>query len=1128
MVAFFGPARIKASTRAASRGEEDVHGHRAARLTAALVALVAAAILAAALGACSGGGGGGPQGGVAPRGASAVDAAVTNGATTFQLRDIVALMADSPSDEERFAAASLAAQKDAGKKAAPPRLDPGAAPDYYGIANWAQSPRIRKFVDELPGVGPTGANGLGQYIPVAVPDTVTYPGADYYELAVREYSEKLHSDLPATRLRGYVQLNPGTDAGGRNTLQPAAIQYFGPLIRARRDRPVRIKFVNQLPAGGAGDLFLPVDTTVTGAGTGPRGGDDVYPTVRASLHLHGGLTPWISGGSQYQWVSPAGETSPYRSGPSLVNVPDMWFDSGGRPVGEGTPGATNDPGPGATTLYLPNAQSARFLYLHDDTYGLTRLSVYAGEAAPYMIGDEVEDELVEGNTAEPSGERAIDLPVSAGTVPAAELPLVVEDKTFVPSAEELRTTDPTWDVTRWGGLGSLWYPHVYMPNQNGVREQGRVSDQPTINARGRWDYLPWYWTGYEGTVNGPVANPLYGTVPSQPKENPGTPHLSTVPDAFHDTMLVNGTAYPYVKVGRQAYRLRILNACSDRQLNLQLYYARSNEVAVTAPDGSPELQTESGEVTMLPAQPSMSGGWPARWPTDTRVGGVPDPRAAGPAMIQFGNDGGLLPQVVTHRPTPVGLEVRNPTEQESSMGEYRTIIGVTTKALYLAPGERADVIVDFSGVPAGSKLLLYNDAPAPAPNGDSRVDYYTGDRDQTVIGGAPATQAGYGPNTRTIMQFQVEGPAGPAFDLRRLSEVLPAAYAASQDPVLVPTAEYARAYGAALAPEDAGEGQAVPKVLVEEKGALTFTPLGRGYRLTLPVQGKMVSDLFDPLYGRKTAALGVDAPLSANGVRTAVPYSAVDPATEFLSLAATAAAPEIGDSTQVWRITHDGTVSHAVTFEGFDVQVLERARRGGEARAPDPGELGWKDTVRVDPLESVTIAVRPVTPAAPFALPAAERPLDITTPLGEAGAFTQLDALTAEPLQPTIVNTTVDLSFEARWGVHLMTGEESHAVRPVVLQGTTAAPSGLTAAPGGSGVALTWKAPLFPPPVTGYELQRATDGDFTQGLRLFTPPGTGTSYTDAAATAGQSYHYRVRTTSAAGWSPWSAAVEAAE
>ncbi len=1100
-----------------------MHGYRAAGLTAALAALAAALVLAAALAACGGGAGtAGHQGGVAPRGASAVDAAVTNGATTFQMRDVVALMADAPSDEVRFAAASLAAQKDAGKKAAPPRLDPEATPDYFGVANWAQSPRIRKFVDALPGVGPAGANGLGQYIPVAVPDTVTYPGSDYYELAVREYSEKLHSDLPATRLRGYVQLNLGTDAGGRNTVQPAAIQYFGPLIRARRGRPVRIKFVNQLPAGSAGELFLPVDTTTTGAGTGPEGGDAVYPTDRASLHLHGGLTPWISGGSQYQWVSPAGEKSPYRSGPSLVNVPDMWFDARGRPVSKGTPGATNDPGPGGTTLYLPNTQSARFLYLHDDTYGLTRLNVYAGEAAPYLIDDDAEDELVQGNTAKPSGGRAIPMPVPAGTVPAAELPLIIEDKTFVPGDGALRTTDPTWDVDRWGGLGSLWYPHVYMPNQNGPREQGRVNDQTTINAKGRWDYLPWYWTDYEGTVNGPVANPLYGTVPSQPENNPGTPDLSAVPDALHDTMLVNGTAYPYVKVRRRAYRLRILNACSDRQLNLQLYYARSNEAAVTAPDGTPELQTDSGEVTMLPAQPPMSGGWPARWPTDTRVGGVPDPRAAGPAMIQFGNDGGLLPQAVTLKPTPVGLEVRNPTEQESSMGEYPTVVAVTTKALYLAPGERADVIVDFSRVPAGSRLLLYNDAPAPAPNGDSRADYYTGDRDQTVIGGAPATQAGYGPNTRTIMQFQVDGPAGPAFNVQRLNKVLPTAYKASQDPVLVQTAGYARAYDA-LTRENGGNSAAAPEAPAEDKDTLTFTPLGRGYDLTLPVQGKVVSDLFDPLFGRKTAALGVDAPLSANGVRTAVAYSAVDPPTESFSLAAAPAAPELGDSTQIWRVTGDGTVSHAVTFEGFDVQVLKRARREGETRAPDPGELGWKDTVRVDPLESVTIAARPVTPAVPFALPASQRPLDITIPIGEEGTFTQLDSLTGEPLQPAVVNETADFSFEARWGVHLMGGEESHAARPVVLRGTTSAPAGLTAGPaGGSGVKLTWAAPLFPPPVTGYEVQRAADGGFTQDLRTFTLPGTGTSYTDADTRPGESYNYRVRSTAAAGWSPWSA------
>ena len=106
------------------------------------------------------------------------------------------------------------------------------------------------------------------------------------------------------------------------------------------------------------------------------------------------------------------------------------------------------------------------------------------------------------------------------------------------------------------------------------------------------------------------------------------------------------------------------------------------------------------------------------------------------------------------------------------------------------------MVVDFSQVPSGPKLILYNDAPAPAPSGDSRVDYFTGNTDMTVIGGAPTTLAGYGPNTRTILQFQVEGPAAPPFDLERLQRSLPVAYAASQDPVLVPAAAYAAVYDA--------------------------------------------------------------------------------------------------------------------------------------------------------------------------------------------------------------------------------------------------------------------------------------------------------------------------------------------
>jgi len=81
---------------------------------------------------------------------------------------------------------------------------PGMIPDYFGIIpNYANSPtNIQKFLDTLPGLGPTGANNLGQYIPVAVADTTAYPGSDYYEIALVRYTEKMHTNVPAITFSG--------------------------------------------------------------------------------------------------------------------------------------------------------------------------------------------------------------------------------------------------------------------------------------------------------------------------------------------------------------------------------------------------------------------------------------------------------------------------------------------------------------------------------------------------------------------------------------------------------------------------------------------------------------------------------------------------------------------------------------------------------------------------------------------------------------------------------------------------------------------------------------------------------------------------------------------------------------
>ena len=101
-----------------------------------------------------------------------------------------------------------------------------------------------------------------------------------------------------------------------------------------------------------------------------------YADNRATLHLHGGITPWISDGTPHQWITPAGEITDYPQGVSVEPVPDM--------------GDTGDPNDGTMTFYYTNQQSARLMFYHDHALGLTRLNVYAGMAAGYLETDPTE------------------------------------------------------------------------------------------------------------------------------------------------------------------------------------------------------------------------------------------------------------------------------------------------------------------------------------------------------------------------------------------------------------------------------------------------------------------------------------------------------------------------------------------------------------------------------------------------------------------------------------------------------------------------------------------------------------------------------------------------------------------
>lgn len=174
---------------------------------------------------------------------------------------------------------------------------------------------------------------------------------------MRQVAQRLHRDFSPTTVWGYEGMYPG------------------PTIEARRDHPIWVRYLNELPT----THLLPVDTSVHGA-------EPFRPQVRTVVHLHDGNSPAEFDGH-----------------------PDAWF----------TPGLTTN-GPLFTTnlFRYPNRQPPTTLWYHDHAVGITRLNVYAGLAGFYLLRDRTEKQL---NL--PSGPY--------------EVPLVIQDRSFKPDASLL-------------------------------------------------------------------------------------------------------------------------------------------------------------------------------------------------------------------------------------------------------------------------------------------------------------------------------------------------------------------------------------------------------------------------------------------------------------------------------------------------------------------------------------------------------------------------------------------------------------------------------------------------------------------------------------------------------------------
>ena len=524
---------------------------------------------------------------------------------------------------------------------------------------------LHKFVDGLPRLstaGPNdqcstpsatnGANNLGHCLLVATPDQTTFaatsltdksgsvlslPATDYYSIELKEYTRVMHTDLSdaPTLLRGYHQLStPG------NLAPNTEYQYLSPVIIAARNRPTRLKFTNSTQF----EIPLPSDQSYFGAGSIDYNGTNATPgtarnasSKRANLHLHGGDTPWISDGTPHTWITPANDANRtygagFAKGLSFQNVPDMvtggWLAAGcGQTAGanECLPqnGVGND---GIATYYYPNGQSSRTMFYHDHSFGITRLNVYMGEAAPYLLADQKQEDTLQGlgvpgyikvagPAASPTG---IDL---ANSDIAHLIPLVIQDKTFVPdngqAGGQLAAQDPTWPSPTnaksgtsyngkkywlggangngttntlgngvgpndgWG-RGSLWLPHVYVTNQLPQAVPVGTTGFSTVAPIGRWDYTP--WMGAPLQINNPPVSCTTAAYPGVPFTCPAMANPTAVPESFMDTIVVNGTVYPHLDVTPSAYRFKMLNAADDRFFNVGVYIAVTQDPIATIVD----------------------------------------------------------------------------------------------------------------------------------------------------------------------------------------------------------------------------------------------------------------------------------------------------------------------------------------------------------------------------------------------------------------------------------------------------------------------------------------------------------------------------------------------------------------
>ena len=427
--------------------------------------------------------------------------------------------------------------------------------------------------------------------------------------------------------------------------------------------------------------------------------------------------------------------------------------------------------------------------------------------------------------------------------------------------------------------------------------------------------------------------------------------------------------------------------------------------------------------------------------------------------MQIGSEGGFLPKPVVVDGQQETTWITDPTRFD--------VGNVDKHSLLLAPAERADAVVDFSKF-AGKTLILYNDAPAAFPARIPSYDYYTGAPDLSPVG-APKILPGYGPNTRTIMRVKVaaataDEPAAPAFNMTKLNNAFKhnaagtGVFESSQPPTIVGQAAYNSAYGTNFAASGNCNAPGTTStrcdgyVRVSDTAQLGFNTLAApNTKKTVKLEPKAIHDemnssTFDE-FGRMQANLGIEASPPTPGLQNVTLYPFTNPQTELID-ATKLPKIDVGynggqavsnvkvrpvgladDGTQLWRVTHNGVDTHPIHFHLYDVQVVNRVTWDNIIKPPDPEELGWKDTVRMAPLEDTIVALRPIIPELPWEIPNSVRLLNPMMGAGSTEMFNNIDPQ-GNPTAP-IVNKLVNFGWEYVFHCHILSHEEMDMMRPV-------------------------------------------------------------------------------------------------